>query len=175
MRISATLITKKQRELLGTFQRHGVAFVVIGGFAARLHGAQRATNEIDLCLDWQLDNLDRAAAALRALSARSRFFPSLPVNRTVLRQVPCWRTAVGDVDLLRGILGHGKLIGYFGQELAGYQELHDRSATVQIGGLRLAVASLEDIINSKELAGRPGDRAALPELRSLAASRPQIG
>lgn len=42
-------------ELLGAFVRHGVEFVAVGGFAALLHGAQRTTKDIDLCVRWSND------------------------------------------------------------------------------------------------------------------------
>jgi len=39
--------------------------------------------------------------------------------------------------------------------------------TVDIGGKTVVVASLEDIVRSKEIANRPPDHEALPELREL--------
>jgi hypothetical protein len=51
---------------------HDVAFVVIGGVAARLHGTGHATVDIDVCPSRAKDNLSRLAAALRALGARLR-------------------------------------------------------------------------------------------------------
>jgi hypothetical protein len=38
---------------------------------------------------------------------------------------------------------------------------------IAIGELEIPIAALEDIIRSKEIADRPADRAALPELRRL--------
>jgi hypothetical protein len=53
---------------------HGVEFVVIGGMAARLHRTGHATVDIDIDIfpATTNDNLDRLAAALRALGARLR-------------------------------------------------------------------------------------------------------
>jgi hypothetical protein len=48
---------------------HGVEFV-IGGMAARLHRTGHATVDIDICPATAGDNLERLAAALRALGAR---------------------------------------------------------------------------------------------------------
>lgn len=51
----------------------------------------------------------------------------------------------------------------------GYAEL-SRSATVRnVDGVTVQLASLPDIIRSKDAAGRPKDALALPELRRLAA------
>lgn len=56
----------------------------------------------------------------------------------------------------------------------GYQALLDRVVEYEIADLRLKVASLETVIESKELANRDKDRATLPILRrTLAVKRAQ--
>jgi hypothetical protein len=47
----------------------------------------------------------------------------------------------------------------------GYKDLMRGALAADIHGVRVLVASLEDIIRSKEAAARPRDREALPELR----------
>ena len=49
------------------------------------------------------------------------------------------------------------------------EDLLVRASSVDFGGVPVRVAALEDIIASKEWADRPKDRAALEELRRLAA------
>jgi hypothetical protein len=41
------MITDFQR-LIDTLSRHGVEFVIVGGFAAAAHGAARVTNDVDI-------------------------------------------------------------------------------------------------------------------------------
>ncbi|HWF49771.1 MAG TPA: hypothetical protein VG294_03910 [Solirubrobacteraceae bacterium] len=52
-------------------------------------------------------------------------------------------------------------------ELVRYEELRERGRLIAVGELEIPIAALEDIIRSKEVADRPADRAALPELRRL--------
>ena len=99
-------------ELLDALQRHRVQFVVVGGFAAQLHGATRQTKDLDLCPAPSEDNLDRLAAALQDLAARLRLPPELrdvevPANGKLLREIPVthWRTRAGDIDVLHAISG----------------------------------------------------------------------
>jgi hypothetical protein len=54
-------------------------------------------------------------------------------------------------------------------QLAQYRQLNDNAVIYDVGGQHVLIASLEDIIRSKELANRPADHAALPELRALLA------
>lgn len=55
-----------------TLNRHGVDYLVIGGFAVIAHGHVRATKDVDLVASEQRDNLERLATALRELGARLR-------------------------------------------------------------------------------------------------------
>jgi len=159
----------RSAELLDALQRHRVQFVVVGGFAAQLHGATRQTKDLDLCPARSKDNLDRLAAALHDLAARLRLPPELGdvevrANAKLLREITVthWRTRAGDIDVLHAISGReGKPVGY--------RELRPRSITVQIDTAIILVAALEDIITAKEHANRIKDRQALPELRALQA------
>ena len=48
-----------------------------------------------------------------------------------------------------------------------YGELSQRSVRYRVGGLTVDLASLDDIIASKEFAGRDKDREGLPELLEI--------
>lgn len=50
---------------------------------------------------------------------------------------------------------------------AGFDDLRRDAQLIAIGTLTLAVASLDDVIRSKEAADRPKDRRTLPILRQL--------
>ena len=76
-------------------------------------------------------------------------------------EVATWRTLSGDVDVLLGIPRDERW------DLVRYEELRERGAVIAVGELEIPVAALEDIIRSKEIADRPADREALPELRRL--------
>jgi len=49
----------------------------------------------------------------------------------------------------------------------GYADLDENAVEMQIRGLKVLVAALEDVIRSKEFANRPKDRRTLPVLRQL--------
>jgi hypothetical protein len=152
-------------ELLGAFARNEVEFIAVGGFAALLHGAQRTTKDIDLCVKWSTDNLERVAAALAELRARLKVdsYIEVPIDAALLgrMEVATWRTKSGYVDVLLGIPRDARW------ELVRYEELRERGAVIAIGELEIPIAALEDIIRSKEIANRPADREALPDLRRL--------
>lgn len=148
-----------------------VAFVIVGGFAARLHGAARMTGDVDICPARQDKNLLRLSRALLKLDAAMRLRPELgPVivrpNSRLLEQfrASLWRTSAGAVDVLLGISASRN-------RLIGFAELAERSVELSLRDGTILVAALEDVIRSKEIADRPKDREALPELRALLEAR----
>lgn len=157
--------------IVETLDRHGVVYVLVGGMGARLHGATRMTRDLDLCPVWQLDNLGRVASALRELGARLRDAPPdlvfPPITAQTLREINfgTWRTSAGDLDVLRDIPSGDR------HHPNDYERLAVRATTREFLGCTIYVADLGDIIVSKEVADRPKDREALPELRALRAGQ----
>jgi hypothetical protein len=91
----------------------------------------------------------------------SRALP-LPIDADSLARmdISTWRTDAGDLDVLTTIPTRegGR---------ARFEELVARSERVEVDGVGVMVAGLDDIIASKEWADRPKDREALVELREL--------
>ncbi len=149
--------------LLATLAGHGVDFVVIGGLAATIHGSTLVTFDVDVTPRRTRDNLARLSEALTELGARIRDDaggPGLRFNHDAasLADAQMWNltTNVGDLDLTFVPAG-----------TRGFEDLARDAVRVDIAGVTLLVASLADVIRSKEAAGREKDRAALPLLRKL--------
>jgi len=157
--------------IVEVLDRHGVDYVIVGGVGARLHGASHLTYDLDLCPGWEPANLDRLAAALRELEARLRDLPPdvelPPITGKTLREmsIGTWRTSAGDLDVLRDISSGDR------HHPNSYEQLVNRATTREFLGCTIYVADLGDIITSKEVADRPKDREALPELRVLYAAQ----
>lgn len=159
--------------LLAALDRHGVEYLLVGGGAAIAYGATRPTVDLDCLPDRSRENLDRLANAMRELNARLRVeglsddeAKELPVNLSAealgRMEISTWRTDGGDFDVLADIPARD------GAHLT-YIDLAPRSILVNLFGVQVRLASLVDIIASKEWANRPKDQQALPELRDLAA------
>ncbi len=102
------------RRILGTLDRHGVEYLLVGGVSAQARGAQRVTKDLDLIPRGVNENLNRLAAAMRELHARLSVeglsdaeAQTLPVrlDAEMLRglEFSTWRTDAGDLDVLRNI------------------------------------------------------------------------
>lgn len=160
--------------LFSTLTRHGVRFVLVGALAAQAHGATRATADADICPEWSPENLGRLATALTELGARLKIGEGsietleLKIDARTIHsiEIGAWRTAAGDMDVLLGIPSASR------RDLARYDQLVENALELRVDDLRILVASLADIIRSKEITDRPKDRAALTERRSLHHPKP---
>jgi hypothetical protein len=53
--------------LLGALEREGVRYAIFGAVALNLHGAARFTEDLDLFVEPEADNIERMKAALCAV------------------------------------------------------------------------------------------------------------
>ncbi len=57
------------REVLAALEREGVRYTIFGAVALNLHGLARATEDLDIFVAPQRDNIDRLRTALRSVFA----------------------------------------------------------------------------------------------------------
>jgi hypothetical protein len=151
-------------KILAVLNHHRVEYVVIGGFAAQLHGATRPTDDIDVTPRTTTENLDRLAAALRELGALIR-------TETVDGGLPFSVTgeSLTGIRTLNLITPHGEMdLTFTPSGTEGFDDLNRAATLHNVGTVQVRLASLADIIRSKTAAGRPKDNIALPELHRLA-------
>ena len=149
------------KAILAVLHRHGVSFVVIGGLACEVRGVPLPrTEDLDITPDRDEKNMNRLSAALTELNARIRApdVPSgLPFAHTgrSLMAARVWNlvTDHGPIDL--AMVPDGT---------AGYDDLSQDAEALEAFGVRVQVASLRDVIRSKEAAGREKDIQHLPIL-----------
>ena len=151
--------------LLETLNRHRVRHVVVGGIAARLLGSPTVTRDLDICYARDSENLVAVAAALSELHAHLRGAePGLPFRPDVrtLRAGDSFtlETDAGDLDLLGSPAGTD-----------GYADLARGAQPTDLGGMKVLVASVDDLIRMKRAAGRPKD---LIEVEVLGALRDEL-
>lgn len=155
----------RPQDILRVLDRHHVRYVLVGGLAAVLHGAAHVTTDVDVVPEDAHVNLERLSKALRELDARIRATgepDGIPFDHSAesFSRVRVWnlQTSMGDLDITFQPSG-----------TRGYDDLRRDVVTMQVRGVEVPVASLADVVRSKEAAGRARDRAVLPALRELLA------
>ncbi len=139
-----------------------VEFVVVGGYAAVLHGSSYITQDLDICIVCSPDNIERLRRLLKDLDPRHRMtaqklsFLETPPPGTELKNVYL-RTRLGVLDVLSEVLGVGD-----------FKRLNDQAREVMIAEKRVRVISLQDLIAAKEALARDKDLLVAKELRAIA-------
>lgn len=138
-----------------------IDFVVVGGFAALLHGSTQVTRDLDLCAVLSSEDVAKLRKALQDLKPTHRLTPQrlsfltnpdpdVPVRNLYLE------TELGTVDILSSILGVGD-----------FERVRTGSVEVEIFGRRCRVISVDDLIRAKEALAREKDLLAAKELRAI--------
>lgn len=151
-------IVEASLRLLATYQ---VDIVIVGGVAAALHGSMLLTNDLDVCYQRDLPNLNRLASALKSVHARLRNaregIPFVLDAETLRRGLNfTFKTDVGDVDLLGEVRGVGM-----------YEAVAEGAIDYEIFNYQFKVIDISKLINAKRAAGRPKDLIAIPELEAI--------
>lgn len=154
--------------IVATLNKFGVKYVVIGAFAAQLQGAPiPRTRDLDVTPSTDAANLKKLSAALRELHAKIRtaeVSEGLPFDHdgNSLARTRMWNltTPHGEFDIC-----------FVPSGTQGYDDLARHAHIVESHGESVPIADLDDVIRSKEAAGRPKDIVHLPILIQTAQQR----
>lgn len=136
-----------QEALLRILVKHGVELVVLGGVGAQLRGWKSATADLDIALARSDENTDRFNRALMEIGVLGE--PQYGQFGTSLE------TRHGRLEVVRKADGIG-----------GYEDWLRSATEENFGeGLVIVVAAGDDILASKQAAGRAKDEAVLEQMR----------
>lgn len=150
---------EKSNLLLKRLLENNIDFVLIGGYAAVVHGVSQVTHDLDICSVITPESLIHLRAALADLAPKHRmnpnFQPSLneyPPEGQILDNYYL-RTNAGVLDILKEVAPAGS-----------FEEIKKRAIEVQVFGYKCKVISIDDLIAIKSVMKRPKDQATLAEL-----------
>jgi hypothetical protein len=140
-----------------------IDFVIVGGFAAVLHGSTLVTRDLDICAILTPETVNELRSALRDLRPTHRMTPQRlsfltePAAGVEIRNLYL-ETELGAVDILGSILGVGD-----------YDRVREASIEIELFGARCRVISIDDLISAKQALGRDKDLLVVRELRAIVA------
>ncbi|WP_437485741.1 hypothetical protein WME75_01710 [Sorangium sp. So ce1014] len=158
--------------ILDVLEDHEVEFIVIGGVAASLQGADWNTKDLDILYSRNARNIRRLLDALFVLEARFRDLTGrriVPAESHLLTHGPkLLLTKFGPLDLLGTLSMHD-------DDETSYEALLDQTITLETPRHSIRVLSLDGLIEVKKKAARPQDLRTLPILRAALERSKQRG
>jgi len=137
--------------LLRSLKEHKVRFVIIGATAFPVHGYSRATLDTDIFIEPTPRNAERTHAALRAFGydMSDVSLDDLLTKKLLIRQY------VVETDIRPFVKG------------TTFERVWANRIKAKFGRTFVWFASLDDLIQMKQAAGRPKDKEDLKFLRRL--------
>ncbi len=124
--------------------------MVVGGVAARLHGSDQLTTDIDLAYERSPANVDRLVAALAELGAVRVTHPeeqTEPRSDHFEHRIEQFVCPIGNIDVFAEL-----------RRVGGYESLVVNAERVQLDdGLMVLIADIDSLIWSKSGTDRPKD------------------
>lgn len=146
----------------------GVPFIVVGGLAVVAHGYGRQTQDLDIVIRLQPENVLNAFRALASLGYRPRV-PVTAERFADARQRSQWIAEKGMTVLNFHSDQHRDTpVDVFVAEPFDFSEEHRLAMVEEVApGVPVHIVRLESLLRLKQAAGRPQDLADIAELRLL--------
>lgn len=138
-----------------------IDFVLVGGFAAVLHGSNQVTRDIDICIVYTPERINDLRELLRPLNPRHRMdelktsFLEFPQDLS-RKQDFHLSTDLGLLDVISEVEGVG-----------GYYDLIEKSEEIELYGGKCRIMGVEDLIKAKKALGRHRDLVVVEELEAI--------
>ena len=135
------------QDILTLLLEHQADFVVVGAHAMAVHGAARATGDIDIFVRPSYDNAVRVCAALEEFGAPLHLHGVGPDALSTQGNVYQLGLPPRRIDVLTSIDG------------VMFDEAWEGRADVEAGGLMVPFLGRDDLLRNKAASGRPKDIA----------------
>jgi len=153
-------------EILNQLHDRHVDFVIVGGVAAALHGGSRVTFDLDIVPSLSPSSWQAAVDLLWSLGARPRIPEPIERIRDVA-QVRQWQHEKGMLALNFRTSDGRVEVDLLVSESERFDDLRARAIRVTLDERTFHVASIDDLIDMKQRAGRPQDLLDIAQLQDI--------
>ena len=153
--------------LFKALNQANVEYVVVGGLATVLHGYPRFTADIDLVVNLEQSEAEKAIKTITSLGLQAKL-PVEPMDFTVASIRESWiekknMLVFSFYDPSNPVL----LVDVFVREPVPFEELSKKASMIDMGGETVPVCSIEHLIEMKQKAGRNKDIEDIKYLRAI--------
>jgi predicted nucleotidyltransferase len=140
------------RDFIASFNKHGVKYLLVGGYSVILHGYSRTTGDMDLWVERSEENYLKIKSAFQDFG-----MPVFDMTKENFMSHPVWDVFTFGVPPV-AIDIMIKLDGF------SFQEVYERAITFHDDNLEIRVIHKNDLIAAKQKAGRSKDLNDLENL-----------
>ncbi len=153
--------------VINAFNRTGARFVVVGGFGVNLRGYQRFTSDLDVMIDLAPRSAELLIEALEAAGFKARVGVSAKdFADPSVRQDWIERKGAKVISFVNP--AHPTFaVDVFVDPPLEFERVYLGSSEIPLGNMSVRVASAEDLIEMKKIAGRPADLDDIAALELL--------
>ncbi|WP_206077638.1 hypothetical protein [Pontibacter sp. SGAir0037] len=145
------ILARDFEEFIALLNKHGVEYLVVGGYALAFHGRPRHTGDLDIWIGVSEENAQRMLQALHDFGLSSLGFE----EEDFLKEG--YVTQIGypplRIDILNTIDG------------VSFQDAYSNREQVDLDGLQVPYIGLREFIQNKEAVGRARDLSDIKELQ----------
>jgi hypothetical protein len=141
--------TPEFKELLSTFNEHGVRYLIVGAFAVMIYSEPRWTKDLDIWVEPSPANAEKVFAALRDFGA-----PLTNLSPKDFSEVGFYQMGrpPGRIDVMMSLEG------------LDFETAWDNRKTDRFRDVPVHYISRDDLIKNKKLAGRYQDLADIENM-----------
>jgi len=148
-------------EVCKALEKAKIPYAVVGGYAVALHGAVRGTIDIDIVINWTLENLRKIEITLNQLGLISQ----LPINS---ESVFNFRDEyIQNRHLIAWNFYDPKNLTHQIDIIINYDLKNGHTETIKTNLTNIKLLSIKDLIKMKTLSGRRQDLEDVKALEKL--------
>lgn len=154
-------------EIFREFELRGVHYLVVGGMAVNLYGYVRLTMDLDIMVDLSNENLSKVVNIMEEFG----YTPRVPVNPHEFiseEKRDEWIKEKGAIVFtFIDLKNPFKHIDIFLNNPIDFKGAYSRKEVMMVGGIRINLTSIDDLIKMKHSAGRPRDMEDINHLERI--------
>lgn len=154
-------------DLLKEFYNSRIKYMIVGGLSVNLHGIPRVTQDIDIIISLERENID----ALNSVMKKLGYLPSLPVNPDDLADEDKREQWISGKNLIAFTYyhtsDHFKVVDIVISHPLDFDTSFKKRTEKNLNGFSINLVSIDDLITMKKFSGRNQDLSDIELLKKL--------
>ncbi len=154
-------------DILEGLYRKKIKYLIVGGLAANLHGVPRMTQDIDIILLLDRENVDQFLKLMSDLD----YIPRLPVDPSGLAVPDIRKKWTNEKNMKAFSFYHRSrnrnVVDIVIDHPLDFNHAYERSLTINVRDFKVSLLNIDDLIEMKKNTGRDRDESDVEMLREI--------